>query len=125
MVVLQHRLSHSIPKFIAPGHLVGFLYALEVSITLFGPDGHHGNSLVVGDRINIAAVVEGQEVKIFVLDSSAGLREEGFGFVEVSQGNGWHVELHVHYSRIVVDESTYDVCNDLCSWHLLIVFCYC
>ena len=85
MVVLQHRLSHSIPKFIAPGHLVRFLDALEISIALFGPYGHHGNSLVVGDRINIAAVVEGQEVKIFVLDSSAGLREEGFGFVEISQ----------------------------------------
>ena len=85
MVILEDRLSHSIPKFIAPGHLVGFLYALKISKALFGPDCHHRNSLVVGDRINIAAVVEGQEVKIFVLDSRAGLREEGFGFVEVSQ----------------------------------------
>ena len=85
MVVVEDGLCDSVPKFICFGHGVALPDGIEVLIGLFWFEGEKTEGLVVSDIFEIVAVIEGKNVQLSILDSSAGLCKQCLCFDEVCQ----------------------------------------
>lgn len=76
MVVIEHCLGQSVPKLISTRHGVSLADSVEVLVSLFGFVAEQAESLVIGDGLQVIAIVEGKNMQFSVLYSRACLGKQ-------------------------------------------------
>ena len=69
--------------------------------------------MVVSDGLDVVSIVQGKQVEVLVLNSSAGLTEEVLGFGEVGQCDGGPTHMIVDDASVAEGKGVEDVGDDL------------